>query len=158
MSEMPTQHDKPTIEDQDKETENNLVKRANIKADIMRALDDGDADAATDALIKAGHYLLDLDQANELMKNSFEGTDSYGPPYWRKQQIPMIINRTPGVDYVVYLDSVNRIKIIPRDGQFQLDICGPPNPNVLRRWELVEQAFDAVYGENGDPHTPLATF
>lgn len=130
--------------------------RADIKADILRALNAGDIDATTEALKEAGYYLLDLENADESRKISFEGNENHGPKYWKRVQLPDIINNKHiGRDHIIYLDSVDRIGITKRGGKFVVNIVGPPRPKSARKWDMVEQAYDTIYGVDGNPQKSL---
>lgn len=134
-----------------------VKENADIKADILRALNAGDVDAAADAFVRAGYYLLGLDDADESRRVEFGGTSTHGPQYWRTTQIPGIISGTAETaNTIVYLDQVDRIWTRrDQNGKFRIGITGPPRANSERKWELVEQAYDVVYGENGDPEISL---
>ncbi|MFA6963392.1 MAG: hypothetical protein WC227_01605 [Patescibacteria group bacterium] len=133
----------------EKSTIEKVKQRADIKADILNAFNNGNVDMATEALIRAGHYLLDLEAETEYKQQNFEGTETHGPIYWRNRQVPAIIDGTASGDMqIVYLSSVDRLHFRRKDGGFEVYLCGPPSPRAKQRWELVEQAYDIYYGSN----------
>lgn len=149
------------ISDQEVESAREIKRKADLKRNIVTAIEQRDVRKVVESLQIARRYLLQIDKNdNSFSSQRVDSLHAEKGGWWeqlftdffQKVEEQERRGKIPDLDIneQVHLDAVNRSRIGVRQGKPFIQIIGGTisAPEVVFRWRLIEQAYDIYYGEN----------
>lgn len=149
------------ISDQELKSFREIKRKADLKRNIVTAIEQKDVRKVVGGLQIARRYLLQIDKNDNSFSSQRADSLHAEKGGWWEQLFTEFFQRLReqegrgqtldlDINEQVHLDGVNRFRVGVRQGKPEVKIIGGTisATEVIGRWKFVEQAYDIYYGEN----------